>query len=137
MGRLRCTRSGPAGRRGWGAGPELYNGSRWSTGCRLHILQALHDGQVEGGGARKKPVKLLKILFLKKFVSYAKARVKSKLSGGVRELIVQHYAELRQKVIAAFSSLTITCGWGKQRPGNKWLQVSFVQHGNANAVVKE
>ena len=66
---------------------------RWSRLCVLSVSQ---------------PVELVKISFLKKFISYAKARVKPDLTDGARELIVQHYAELRQKQVDGSLAVPIT-----------------------------
>ena len=103
----------------------------------LHGGAAQAVAQAEGGGARKKPVELLKISFLKKFVSYAKARVKPELSDGARELIVQHYAELRQKQVDGGVTVPITAraletiirlstAHAKSRL-SKWVEVSDVK----------
>jgi DNA replication licensing factor MCM3 len=72
----------------------------------------LHGGAAHAAGAttagRKKAIELLKISFVKKYVSYAKQRVKPELSDAARDLIVQNYSELRQKQVDGAVAMPIT-----------------------------
>ena len=54
------------------------------------------------------PVELLKIAFLKKYISYAKTKIQPTLTDGARELIVSNYTELRQKQADGTVAMPIT-----------------------------
>jgi DNA replication licensing factor MCM3 len=68
---------------------------------------AVH-GDGAGAAGKRKPVELLKISFLKKYISYAKTTVHPTLTDGARELIVANYTELRGKQADGTVAMPIT-----------------------------
>ncbi len=53
-------------------------------------------------------VELLKIEFLKKYIGFAKSKMRPELTDASRELIVQNYSELRQKQVDGVLAMPIT-----------------------------